>query len=90
MASMDGAYTNDHQKRQSTTGVVFAYCGGTIVYQSKTQTVTAISSTEVEFLAAVSCAIILLYLRSIMAELDFPCYGPTKISEDDCHFASSY
>ena len=46
---------------------------GSIAYQSKTQTVTAISSIEAEFLAAVSCAKIVLYVRSILSKLGFPC-----------------
>ena len=53
------------------------------MYRSKTQSVTAISSTEAEFLAAVSCAKIALYLRSILFELGFLCKGPTPIYEDN-------
>ena len=59
---------------QYSTGFVFTYCGGVIVYRSKTQSVTAISSTEAEFIAAVSCAKIALYLRSILYELGFAIY----------------
>ena len=66
MAFVDAAYANDQRKRQYTTGFVFTYCGGAIVYCSKTQYVTAISSTEAEFITAVSCAKIALYLRSIL------------------------
>ena len=66
-----------------TTGFIFTYCSGAIVYHSKTQSVTAISSTEAEFLAAVSCAKIALYLRSILFELGFLCEGPTPIYEDN-------
>ena len=62
MAFVDVAYANDQRTRRSTTGFVFTYCGGAIVYRSKTQSVTAISSTETEFLAAVSCAKTTLYL----------------------------
>ena len=36
-----------------------------------------------EFLAAVLCAKIALYLRSILFELGFPCKGPTRIYEDN-------
>ena len=77
------AYADDQQKRWSTTGFVFTYRGGVIVYCSKTQSVTAISSTEAEFIAAVSCAKILLYLRSILYEVGFACKEPTPISEDN-------
>ena len=62
---------------------VFTYCGGVIVYRSKTQSVTAISSTEAEFIAAVSCAKITLYLRLILYELGFACKKATPIYEDN-------
>ena len=81
MAFVDGAYANDQRKRRSTTGFALIYCGGAIVNCSKTQSVTAISSIEAEFLVAVSCAKILLYMRSMLYELGFPCNGPTPIYE---------
>ena len=83
MAFVDIAYAHDQRKRRSTTGFVFTYCDGAIVYRSKTQSITAISSTEVEFLVAVSCAKIALYLQSILCKLGFGCNGPTPIYEDN-------
>ena len=82
-AFVNASYGNDPRKRRSTTGFVFTYCGGAIVYQSKTQSSTAISFTEAEFLAAVLCAKIALYLRSILEELRFSCTEATKIYEDN-------
>ena len=76
-------YANDPRKRRSTTGFVFTYCGGAIVYQQKTQSITALSSTEAVFFAAVLCAKIALYLRSILDELGFGCTEPTKIYDDN-------
>ena len=52
MAFVDAAYANDQHKRRSTTGFVFTFCGSVIVYRSKNQSVTAISSTKAEFIAA--------------------------------------
>ena len=54
-----------------------------IVYKSKTQSQTAQSSTEAEFYAAVSAAKIVLYLRSILADLGFPQKNPTTLYEDN-------
>ena len=62
---------------------MFTYCGGAIVYRSKTQSITYLSSTEAEFLAAVLCAKIALCLRSVLDELGFGCTEPTKIDEDN-------
>ena len=66
------AYANELRKRRSTTGFAFTYCGGAIVYKSKTQGVNALSSTEAEFIAAVTAAKTVLYLRSMLIELGFP------------------
>ena len=79
---VDVAYTTDIQKCHSTTGFVLTNCGGVVVYRSETQTVTALRSTEAKFLATVSCATIILYLRSIPVEFGFSCDGPTEIYEN--------
>ena len=36
MAFVNASYANDQRKCRSTTGFVFTYCGGVIVYRSKT------------------------------------------------------
>ena len=51
--------------------------------KSKTQTITATSSTEAEFIAAVDAAKSARYLRSVLKELDFEQVGPTPIFEDN-------
>ena len=52
-------------------------------YRCKTQTVTATSSTEAEFLAAVTAAKHAKYLRAIMSQLGFPPKGPTPLWMDN-------
>ena len=59
---VDAAYANVKPKRKSTTGYYVALAGAAVVYRSKTQTQTALSSTEAEFYAAVSTAKIVCYL----------------------------
>ena len=54
-----------------------------IVYKSKSQTQTALSSTEAKFYAAVSAAKIVLYLRSVLHDLGFPQKEPAIIYEDN-------
>ena len=83
IAFVDAVYANDQHKRQFTTGFVFTYGDSTIVYCSKTQSITTVSFTEAEFLAAVSCAKIALYLQSILYELGFECNEPTPIYKDN-------
>ena len=58
----DVAFENNLTRRRSTTGIIFTYCGGAIVYQSKTQTLTAGSSTEAELIATVMAVKLAWYL----------------------------
>jgi hypothetical protein len=80
---VDAAHANDLRRRRSTTGYAFTLCGGVIAYRSKTQSITATSSTEAEFLAAVLAAKQAKYLRAILRDLGFPQDEPTPIYEDN-------
>ncbi|KAG7340746.1 reverse transcriptase RNA-dependent DNA polymerase [Nitzschia inconspicua] len=78
---VDAAHANDLRNRCSTTG--FVLNGGAIAYRSNTQTVTATSSTEAEFIAAVSAAKTAKYLRAVLHELSLPQLSPTPIHIDN-------
>lgn len=80
---VDAAHANDLRDRRSTTGYGFTLNGGAVSYRSKTQSVTATSSTEAEFIAAVSAAKSAKYLRAILGELGFPQSFPTPIYIDN-------
>ena len=80
---VDAAYGNNPSKRRSTTGYAMTHCGGAIVYQSKAQSITALSSTEAELIAAVTAAKNIKYIRSVLDELGIPESGPTPIYEDN-------
>ena len=54
-----------------------------IAYRSKTQSVTALSSTEAEFFAAVSASKDILYLWSVLSDLHHPMTTPTPLYEDN-------
>ena len=56
MGFVDEAHANNLCKRWSTTGLVYTFCGGAIVYKSKTQSLTVGSSTKAEFIAAHTAA----------------------------------
>ena len=77
------AFGNDLTRRRSTTGIVFTYCGGAIIYQSKTQTLTAGSSTEAEFIAAVPAAKLTCYLRCVLKQLGEEQTAPTNMYIDN-------
>ena len=76
---VDAAHTNNLRKRRSTIGVVFTFCGGAIVWKSKTQSLTAGSSTEAEFLAAYEAGKIYRFLRMIMKQLGYKQQSATSI-----------
>ena len=80
---IDAAHANDIATRRSVTGIVFTLCGAAIAYRSKLQPTVSTSSTEAEFIAAVSGAKTAKYLRTVLAELGFPQLGPTKLYEDN-------
>jgi virulence-associated protein VapD len=62
---------------------VFLLNGGAVSYQMKTQSITATSSMEAEFLAAVLAAKQAKYLHVVLEELGFPQHQPTLIYEDN-------
>ena len=59
------------EKQRSTTGVVFTFCGGAIVYKSKTQSLTATSLTEAKFIATFDAGKIANYLRLVLLQLGY-------------------
>ena len=63
--------------------MVFIFCGGAVVYKSKTQLLTAGSSTEAEFIAAHTAAKIAKYLRMILKQLGYEQKQPTPIHIDN-------
>ena len=80
---VDAAHANDLRSRRSTTGYAFMFAGGAVSYRTKTQSITATSSTEAEFLAAVFAAKHAKYLRAVLHELGFSQCVPTPIYEDN-------
>jgi hypothetical protein len=79
---VDVAFANDFRNRRSTTG--YALClAGTIIYRSKTQTVTALSLTEAGFYAAIAAAKVVRYIRAVLHDLGYTQNNPTSIYEDN-------
>lgn len=79
----DASHANDLCKGRSTTGIVFTFMGGAIVYKSKKQSITAGSSTESEFIAAHSAAKIARYLQMLLKQLGYKQKEPTPIYIDN-------
>jgi hypothetical protein len=80
---VDAAHANDLRNRRSTTGYGFSFAGGAVAYQCKTQSITATSPTEAEFIAAVAAAKVARYFRMILKELGFAQTKPTVLYKDN-------
>ena len=80
---LDAAHANNLRNRCSTTGYAFMLSGGAVSYHCKTQSITATSSTEAEFLAAVTATKHAKYLHAIMSQLGFPPTRPTVLHCDN-------
>lgn len=65
----DSDYAGDIETRKSTSGFVIMYCGGPISWSSKKQSITALSSTEAEYIAAAECCKEILHLKFLIEEL---------------------
>ncbi len=78
----DAAYANcDNHK--STLGYIFLAAGGTITWQSKKQTIVALSSTEAEYIVLSEARHEACWLRNLSEELGFPQDLPTELKGDN-------
>ena len=68
----DSDWAGDTNHRKSITGYIIKYAGGTIYYKTKFQDTIAMSSTKAEFTAACDAAKAILYIRSILDEINVP------------------
>jgi hypothetical protein len=69
IAYSDSDYAGDSKNRKSTTGYVMMYAGGPITWCSRKQSITALSTTEAEYIAAATCCKEIQFIKSILSEL---------------------
>ena len=82
-ASVDSDYANDTTHRRSVTGIAIKLAGGTIFYKTAFQPTVALSSTEAEFIAACEAAKVILYIRSILDDINIKQESATTLFEDN-------
>lgn len=68
-AYSDASYAEDRDSGRSTSGVVCKYSGGIISWKSQKQSVTALSTTEAELIAACEGAKEIIWLTRMLNEL---------------------
>ena len=76
---VDASCGSELRKQRSMTGHVFTFMGSATACKSKTQTITASSSTKAEFVAAFTAAGAAQHPRFVLQELGFPQQGLTEI-----------
>ena len=71
-AAVDSNWGGDTSHRRSVTGFVAKLAGGAIYYKTRFQDTIALSSTKAEFAAAVDAGKAILYIRTILDQLNIP------------------
>ena len=71
-AMVDSDWAGDTTHRKSVSGIILTIAGGCILYKTKYQDTLALSTTEAEFTAACDAGKAILYVRSILDEINTP------------------
>ena len=79
----DADYAGDVDKRRSTSGYAFFIGDSLVSWRSKRQSVVALSTTEAEYIAAVSAGQEAMSLRNLIAELGYLQKSGTTIYMDN-------
>lgn len=68
-AAVESDFAGNNTHRRSISGMSIQMAGGTILYKTRYQNTIALSSTEAEFTAAEEAGKFILYVRTILEEL---------------------
>jgi hypothetical protein len=79
----DSNLGSDRSHCRSISGVIILLAAAAILYKTKFQKAVALSSTEAEFVSASDGGKMLLYLRSLLKDLDFEQPNPTHMNQDN-------
>ena len=82
-ATVDSDYANDTNHRRSVSGIAIKIAGGAVFYKTSFQSTVALSSTEAEFIAACEAAKVILYIRSILDDINIRQEEATTLYEDN-------
>ena len=82
-AYADSDWASCVKTRRSFGGLCIRLAGGTIAYKAKFHPTVAGSSTEAEFMAAYDTGKMILFVRSILWDLDIPQEAATVLYEDN-------
>jgi hypothetical protein len=80
---LDSDWECDQDERKSTTGYVFYFSSSTFSWTSKKQAIVALSTCEVEYVAASSTVCEAIWLMNLLKELEHPQEEPIVIYVDN-------
>jgi hypothetical protein len=80
----DANWASCVRTRRSFTGSLIKLAGAAVAYKTQLQDTVATSSTESEFMAAYEVGKMLLYVRSILWDLDVPQEAASRLYKDVC------
>ncbi|GAU26641.1 hypothetical protein TSUD_102510 [Trifolium subterraneum] len=83
VAYSDSSWCGDIEDRKSTAGYVFLLGGAPIAWSSKKESVVALSSCEVEYIAASLCACQAIWLANLIEEIMGEDHGVVKMRIDN-------
>ena len=83
LAYADADWATDKDKRVSRSGFVIFISNSLVIWSSKLQRSQALSSTEAEYISLTSCARLVIWARTLLAELGFDQEQPSVIYEDN-------
>ena len=81
--TVDSDYANDTNYRRSVTVITIKIAGGAVFYKTNFQSTVALSSNEAEFIAACEAAKVVLYIRSILDDINITQEKATTLCEDN-------
>lgn len=79
----DADHGGNPDNGRSTSGSIVMMAGGAVSWSSRLQPVVALSTTEAEFIAAVSAAQEILWLRNLFTEFNFVFSTPSTLLVDN-------
>ena len=81
-AFVDSDWGSDPNTRRSQTGFILKLAGGVFSWTSRTQKTVAHSSTDAEYMALSDCSHQVVWIRTLLGELDYK-LTPTEITSDN-------
>jgi transposase InsO family protein len=82
-AYCDADWAGDHADRKSQTGLLVKVGGNTVIWASRKQTTTSLSTCEAEYIAISSVVQEVIWTNSLLKELSFAQTNPTQIHCDN-------